>query len=327
MKKLDELVYNIFSLLRVSISIYDKNTEVIKYSNLDIPLQLIKIIKENKENICEERKNHEYNSVIKLTDSSYFTYISVLLDNNQIIIGPFLEYEYDSIKLNSLKTRLKIIGEDNYLFDDFYNQLLVLKPQNVKFIISILYSLIDDIDTVIKYVNIEGKIITESNLIDSVDMKFENLKYVKQNYETEEELLKVIESGSIEDANAFSTDRIMTHLPDRAINDTLRNEKTRLTILNTICNRAAIKAGLNYQLGHQISTNYGIKIERTKSIYNINKLTKEVIIGYTQAVKDYSLNECSKLVKNGILIIRKNVTHKYTLTDLSNDLFVRCRIS
>jgi len=322
MKKTNELVYNLFSLIKVSISIHDKCNRIMDYKNIEVPYQLDKIIFSNKKKICSQLKKQENNKVVKLVDPSYLTYIGTKLNGYEVIIGPFLEFEHDSIKLNALKMRLKIVGEDNYIFDDFYNQLVVLRPLNIDFVVRLLHALNGSENMMVEYKNIEGKIITESTSIDSVKSKFRDLDYVKQNYVTEEEFLKVVESGNVEDARQFITDRIMTKLPDRAINDTLRNEKTRLTILNTLCNRAAIKAGVNYQLGHQISTNYGIKIERAKSMYNINKLSKEIIIGYTQTVRDYSLLEYSKLVRGAILNIRKNITEKYSLTDVANDLFV-----
>jgi AraC-like DNA-binding protein len=114
----------------------------------------------------------------------------------------------------------------------------------------------------------------------------------------------------------------MKQLPKRAQNDSLRNSKTRLTILNTLCNRAAISGGIDVQLGHSISTNYGIQIENMKSIYDSSKLTKEILISYTDAVNNYSLKTYSTLLKSAILAIRRNITERYTIRNLSEELFI-----
>jgi len=321
MKKTNILAFNLFSLIKVPVSIYENSKIIMKYSNLFVPSKLVKIIEENKLLICKERATCDKGDVIRLTDPSYFTYLGISIDKYEFIFGPFLEYEYDSIRLNSLKMRLKVVGEDNHIFDDFYHNLVVLIPQNIEFIVNTIIKSYDQEIQRLNYKNIVGKTIKIKHK-DQTDSMFKSLAYVKQNYEAEAMFLNVVLSGDLKKANTFITKNIMTHLPDRALNDTLRNEKTRLTILNTLCNRAAIRGGIDYQLGHQISTNYGIQIERLKSVYAIDRLTKEIIIGYTQAVNDYSLKGYSKLIRNAILNIRRNITVKYSLKELAEDLFV-----
>ena len=321
MKKTNILAFNLFSLIKVPITIYDNSKILMKYSNLNVPSKLVKIIDENRLLICKERITCGDEEIIRLTDPSYFTYFGIRINNYEFIVGPFLEYEYDSIRLNSLKMRLKVVGEDNHIFDDFYHNLVILLPKNIEFIINTFIKSCTQELPPLRYKNIVGKKIILKNK-EQTELMFKSLAYVKQNYEAEALFLKVIQSGDLNQANSFMTKNIMTHLPERALNDTLRNEKTRLTILNTLCNRAAIRGGIDYQLGHQISTNYGIRIERLKSIYATDKLTKEIIIGYTQAVNDYSLKGYSKLIRKAILNIRRNITSKYSLKELSDDLFV-----
>ena len=60
---------------------------------------------------------------------------------------------------------------------------------------------------------------------------------------------------------------------------------------------------------------------------NFNQLwyanrTNEIVVSYASAVKEYSLSGYSKLVKKAILLIRINLTRKYSLSNLANDLYI-----
>jgi len=162
----------------------------------------------------------------------------------------------------------------------------------------------------------------KSSQKDIFDKLFEEFEYVKQNYDIEDEFSFIISSGDIEKAKNFPSEQIMVSLPKRASNNSLRNTKTRLTILNTLCNRAAIRGGIDVQLGHQISTNFGMIIENMKSIFDSVSLTKEIIISYAEAVDNYSLLGYSKLIREAILKIRRNITSNYNLENLAKDLFI-----
>jgi AraC-like DNA-binding protein len=239
----------------------------------------------------------------------------------QIIIGPFLFQEVKANTISNLKNRLRLIGQEGIMVDNFYSNLRILSIEEMSFIYHLFINFSNNHSPQINFVDVEAKKV-KTSIKSSLSHLSEELEYVKRNYAVEDRFLKIIENGDVETAKEFHTESIMIQLPERASNDSLRNLKTRLTILNTICNRAAIRGGIDIQLGHQISTNYGITIEHMKSIFDSVALTNEIVVSYARAVKEYSLNEYSKLIKKAILLIRINLTRKYSLTDLANDLYI-----
>lgn len=320
MRKTIKFAFELFSLLKIPVFVFSNSLVVKEYNNLNIPLPLVKIIANNRSRICQQRNTIEEKTVIKLVDYVFLTYLGIHLEGFEIVIGPFLETEFDLIKLNLLKKRLQIVSSDSRFLDEFYNCLAVLVGEELEFIVNSVVESYWYKPAKRKFMTIDND--DKSKTVFEKGSLFSKFDYVKNNYKTEAQFLKIVEEGNIEKAKKFAFEQVMLRLPDRALNDNLRNEKTRLTILNTICNRAAIKGGIDYQLGHQVSSNYGVLIERLTSLSSIAKLIEEIIVGYTKVVKDYSLKGYSKLVGNALLIIRRSVVEKCSLTSLANELFV-----
>jgi len=316
--KIERMLGDVYSLLNIPIYLYQDSKSIYSFQNLTLPPNLYEIIRGNRKMVLDEISESQ---ISKLKDISELAYIGFKFDDMQIVIGPFLFQEVKTNTITNLKSRLRLIGQEGIMVDNFYNNLRVSSIEEMLFIYHLMNNFSNNVYKQVKFMDVEAKKIgiTRKSTLSNLS---EELEYVKMNYEVEDQILRIIENGDVESAKDFNTKNIMIKLPKRAANDSLRNLKTRLTILNTICNRAAIRGGIDIQLGHQISTNYGITIEHMKSIFDSVALTNEIVVSYARAVKEYSLNEYSKLIKKAILLIRINLTRKYTLTDLANDLYI-----
>lgn len=252
-----------------------------------------------------------------LEDYSKLSYFAFMFNDYKIVFGPFMVNEISNSEVDDVKRRLKIIGEEAVAVDHFYENLNIIIPEQIQFIYNSITS---------NQARKEIKITETRKLVDvgrNYNITFfDDHEYVRQNYKIEDEFMQIVSSGSVNNARNFPHNRIMMNLPQRAENDSLRDAKTRLTILNTLCNRAAIKGGIDIQLGHKISTNFGKEIERIKSVIASNKLTKDILISYSEAVQDYSLKGYSVVVKDIILKIRQSLTCKYSLAQLSEDMYM-----
>ena len=307
-----------FNLMRIPIYLLDKTGKITFFEDLTIPFKLEMIIEESRKLLIN---NTDKTTVSRLSDFSKLSFFSFESQDTIIVIGPYLEEEVRSSDISNLMGRLKLIGEEIKLVESFYNQLSVLNNEEIDYIYNmfIASSKIDIKPAIFK--SVQSKPIKELKNT-QLDNLFVELEYVRHNYDIEDKFSIIIENGDIERASSFPTNEIMKQLPKRALNDSLRNAKTRLTILNTLCTRAAIRGGIDVQLAHQISTNFGILIEAMKSIQDSDIIAKDIIKDYAVAVNNYSLRNYSKLIKNSIILIRQHITEKYTPTNLAEDMYV-----
>jgi AraC-like DNA-binding protein len=305
-------------LTNIALFVIDERKETSLFSGLSIPDKVNQIITSNRHQVA---KSIEVQKVSRLTDMSNMSYIGFQVKQDQIIIGPFLEQETDLNNLTALKKRLRLIGEEAILLDNMFNQLRVLDSVELLFLYYLINQMIEIDTEPLNIKRLTPEKVQSAKDVD-VDSLFKEFEFVRRNYEVEDVFLKVVESGDVDTARNFRTHDIMSNLPERAINDTLRNTKTRLTIMNTLCNRAAIRGGIDVQLGHQISTNFGIQIESMKSNFDSQKFMKDILIAYAEAVQNYAIKDYSKLVRNAIFYIRRHITTNVSLHDISDYLYV-----
>lgn len=308
----------IFSLSGVSIYTLNENNKTTLNNGLVIPNKVNEIIKSNRNQVL---KQIHHDDVVRLKDMSNMSYIGFYVQECKVVIGPFLDQETDLNNLTAIKRRLRLIGEEAVMLDNMYNQLRVLDPTEIVFLYNAITRLTGFTLDPIQYRRLTPEKVKSAKTID-VDSLFKEFEFVARNYQVEEQFLKLVESGDVEQAHNFRTHEIMVKLPERAINDSLRNSKTRLTIFNTLCNRAAIRGGIDVQLGHQISTNFGIQIESMTSNFDTNKFFKDILVTYTEAVHNYAIKDYSKLIRNAILYIRRHITTNVGLQDIADYMFV-----
>ncbi len=315
--QIDKVLININKLTNIPVSLYFEDNLTMTLTNLKVTGKLQNIINSNKDLVLNSIEDFIITRLKDFSELSYFGFTSV---KHKVIFGPFLIQEASNNKINQLKRRLRQINEDSVMIDNFFSSLKIVSPDEVEYLyFSVLGNTNEHLG--VTYKELEAKRITQKQM-ESIDTLFEELEYVKQNYDVEHRFVEVIKSGDINKALLFPTKSIMKQLPQRAQNDSLRNAKTRLTILNTLCNRAAIAGGIDIQLGHKISTNFGMIIENMDSIFDSDHLTKEIVTTYTRAVNDYSLDNFSKLIGTAVSKIRQNLTNKYSLSMLAEELFL-----
>ncbi|QMS85077.1 helix-turn-helix domain-containing protein [Candidatus Xianfuyuplasma coldseepsis] len=311
--------YNVlYKLINIPFYVLDENKESSLFSGLSIPDKLNEVIKKNRIQVI---RSIEADTVSRLKDVSNLSYIGFMIQEDTVVIGPFLEQETDLNNLTALKKRLRLIREDAVMLDSMFNQLRVLESVEIHFIFHLIKRMFGTGLDPLQFKLLTPERVKNAQRID-VDSLFQEFEFVKRNYEIEDMFMSIIETGDVTKARNFQTHEIMSNLPERAINDTLRNTKTRLTIMNTLCNRAAIRGGVDVQLGHQISTNFGIQIESMKSNFDANKFMRDILLTYTEAVDQYAIRDYSKLIRNAIFYIRRHITGSVSLHDIADYLYI-----
>ena len=309
----------LYSFTNIPIYDIDENQRSSLFSSFSVPPKLNEIIKSNRTQII--RQLQAKNEIIRLKDLSNLAYVGFHHQGHKIVLGPFLEQETDLNNLTALKRRLRLIAEDAVQLDNMFHQLRVLSSVEIDMLYHMITELGGRTFDPIQYRVLTPIKVKSAKQID-LDSMFQEFEYVRRNYDIEDQFLQIVETGDINQANAFQYHEVMVNLPERAINDSLRNSKTRLTIFNTLCNRAAIRGGIDVQLGHQISTNFGIQIESMKSNFDSNKFLKDILVTYTEAVYQYGIKGYSKLIRNAIFYVRRHLTTNVSLQDIASFLYV-----
>lgn len=97
----------------------------------------------------------------------------------------------------------------------------------------------------------------------------------------------------------------------------LRLQKNINIIINTIGRHAAEKGGLPIYLLHSLSDEYAIRIERCRSIDELEKLTVEMCLGYCDAVRNYAIGNHSYAIVKVATYILQNLESQLKLETLA----------
>jgi AraC-like DNA-binding protein len=98
--------------------------------------------------------------------------------------------------------------------------------------------------------------------------------------------------------------------------------KTSLMIFDALCNREAIKAGVDQILAYKISNNLKFHISKISVSSEIRTVAHKILTTYAKAVKEYTLGNYSSNIRKIILYIRKNLTNRISLDDIAKELFI-----
>ncbi len=257
------------------------------------------------------------NQTVLFKDRLKMSYLIIIKEKIQISLGPFID---ESIKQDDIKFighSMKLTSENILILQNYFTKIPIITYDEASYIAKIFRSIIDnnlDDTEIIKDI-IRSKLPKENKYSN----KFEQYDFVEQNYKKENEILHYIEKGDVDSlASLLELEYDQINIPSRNKYDPLRDTKNLAITSNSISARAAIRGGLNVHLAHSISTKYAIEIEKQTTVDAVMKLANELIIEYTQCVRDYSLEKFSPLIKDALIIIRKNITSQINLKSIAS---------
>jgi AraC-like DNA-binding protein len=148
-----------------------------------------------------------------------------------------------------------------------------------------------------------------------------NAKYVEANNQIQEKLLTIVRNGDIEAARLLDFAKTANQLLIYR-NNPFTNIKTSLMIFDALCNREALKSGVDLFLANKISNNIKFNINKISMSSEARTMAEKILSTYAKVVRDYTLMNHSSNIKKIILYIRKNLTNKISLDDIAGDLFI-----
>jgi len=315
--KLEKFAYNIYYMTNISLTIYNEDVKIYETNQLILPDQLIKDIDSQKQAIIE---SHKDNRVIRVQNKFGLTFLCIFSNPKNVLIGPFLINDDYEKYINTLILQYRLINNDSEMLESFYNSLKILSDFQQNIIVNILNKLNfleEDLPNILN-VKLSQLDLTPSNVTKDNDY---TQKQIEKSIEIEDMLINIVKNGDVDTAQKFDFQNISTqHLVYR--NNSFTNMKTNLMIFDALCNREAIKAGVDLVLANKISVNLKFHINKISLSSEIRTIAQKILITYAKAVRDYTLLKYSTNIRKIILYIRKNLTSKISLEDIAKDLYI-----
>jgi len=315
--KIEKIAYNIYCMTNISFSFYENDIKSYETNHLLLPEILKNEIDDQKQSIIV---NHKDNKVYRIQDKNGLTFLCLFVNQKNILFGPFLinddfEHLIDEVILN-----YRFINEEALMIENFYNNLKILSEIQQNVIVKMIQNIQSFDFENIKILNVQLKKVDHNGASKRVNNDY-NLKHIEDISEVEERLLSIVRNGDVEIAQSFDFQKISNQLLMNQ-NNSFTNMKTNLMIFDALCNREAVKAGVDLLLAYKISNNIKFYINKVSLSSEIRYVAQKILTTYAKTVKDYTLLNHSSNIKKIILYIRKNLTNKISLDDIANDLFI-----
>ena len=315
--KIEKITYNIYYLTNISFSIYEDNKKIYETDYPILPEIFVNDLNLEKQTIVE---NHKDPKVLRIQDNFGFTFLCYYISNKNVLFGPFLINDDFESYIDQIILSYRFINEEAQMVENYYNNLKILSEPQQSMLTNILLNYEEiNLDS-IKIYNVQLKKLSNTNP-DEVPFQNYSIKNIENSNLIEETLLSIVRNGDVETANSIDFQQLSSqHLIYR--NNSFTNMKTNLMIFDALCNREAVKSGIDQVLAYKISNNLKFQINKISLSSEIRNVAHKILLTYAKAVKEYTLGNYSSNIKKIILYIRKNLTNRISLDDIAKELFI-----
>jgi AraC-like DNA-binding protein len=315
--KLERIAYNIYYMTNISISIYENNNRIYDTNILSLPEKFLEEIEFGKQTIVE---NHKENKVLRVQNKHGLVFLCLYIYNKNVLVGPFIiNDDYEKI-IDEIILDYRLINEESVMIENFYNSLRVLSDYQQNLLVNIIEGLETFSEENYKIYNVQLKKLSKPNE-EFKNISEQSYKLIEKNAEIEEHLLSIVRNGDVELSENIDFQKISNQLLIYR-NNSFTNMKTNLMIFDALCNREAIKAGVDNFLAYKISNNIKFLINKTTASSELRVVAQKILKTYAKAVKDYTLMSYSNNIKKIVLYIRKNLTNRISLDDIAKNLYI-----
>lgn len=243
-----------------------------------------------------------------------------------IIIGPYLIEEPTPIILQDVLFENKLPISLRHTLTQYYLSLPLISTYKAKSIAEFLAYFASDLNFIkTQTPNIENITYTskseQHDALNTVNKNNETpMDLIEKRYYTENEVMHAVENGDKEKVSRLFTEDFLlfNSIPDRIPNDPLRSRKNLGFVLNTLLRTAAKRGGLSPTYIHSLSEKFAIQIEKASSIQQIIDLQKDMLLGYSDAVRKFALKNFSYSIRKAIEFIRANLDQDLSLNTISD---------
>ena len=242
--------------------------------------------------------------------------------NRNLVFGPVTNVPYTESDLQQLYRDYTVPNNDRTTFNSFLRQIPCLSMNSLlKKCLFLNYCLHEELLTLEQLTASEPGAsvqisLTDASLLEETYHTKENEQH-NQTYAIEEQILTLVRTGNYQGFKKIKFSDSNYHLGVTGPT-ALRQLKNDIIITTTICTRAAIEGGLDYDSAYQLSDHFIQSSERLNSIERLYDLLSEVSYTFAEKVANsktpVSTDGC---IQKAIRYIQQNTNQHLTVGDVA----------
>ena len=245
-------------------------------------------------------------------------------ENRHLVFGPVTTVPYSDSDLQHLYKDYMVSNDSRFDFNSFLRQIPCLSLSSLlKKCIFLNYCLHEEILSLEELTSV-GQAVSENNVTSDASLLLEETYQKKENeqhnqtYILEEQLLRLVRTGNCEGFKRFAYSESNFHIGVTG-STALRQLKNNIIITTTLCTRAAIEGGLDYDTAYQLSDYFIQSSERLTSADRLTDLLGKVSYTFAEKVAQSKTPvSTDERMQKAILYIQQNVNQHLTVGDVAD---------
>ena len=245
------------------------------------------------------------------------------LENGTLIFGPVTNIPYTESDLQQLYRDYTVPNNDRMDFNSFLRQIPCLSLNSLlKKCLFLNYCLHEELLTLEQLISsISGSsiqiLLTDASLLEETYQTKENEQH-NQTYAIEEQILRLVRTGNYRGFKNIEFSESNYHLGVTG-STALRQLKNDIIITTTVCTRAAIEGGLDYDSAYQLSDYFIQSSERLNNIERLYDLLSKVGYSFAEKVANAKIPiSTDGCIQKAIRYIQQNTNQHLTVGDVAS---------
>lgn len=244
--------------------------------------------------------------------------------NKHLVFGPVTTVPYSDSDLQHLYKDYMIPNNRRSDFNAFLRQIPCLSMSSLlKKCIFLNYCLHEEIIS-LEQLTSTGHALAEDDALADASLLLEETYQKKENeqhnrtYILEEEILKLVRTGDCEGFKKFAYSESNFHIGVTG-STALRQLKNNIIITTTLCTRAAIDGGLDYDTAYQLSDYFIQSSERLTSADRLTDLLGKISYTFAEKVAQAKTPvSTDERMQKAIRYIQQNTNQRLTVGDVAD---------
>ena len=245
-------------------------------------------------------------------------------ENRHLVFGPVTTVPYSDSDLQHLYKDYMVSNDSRSDFNSFLRQIPCLSLSSLlKKCIFLNYCLHEELLSLEELTSV-GQAVSENDVTSDASLLLEETYQKKENeqhnqtYILEEQLLRLVRTGDCEGFKRFAYSESNFHIGVTG-STALRQLKNNIIITTTLCTRAAIDGGLDYDTAYQLSDYFIQSSERLTSADRLTDLLGKVSYTFAEKVAQSKTPvSTDERMQKAIRYIQQNVNQHLTVGDVAD---------
>lgn len=241
--------------------------------------------------------------------------------------GPYLTEEISESAVKALMEELQIPAEQFPQLRDYFNSLPLLPAKHsFDLLLRRLYQALSEgpspisLDFDLKESENRQEFLAHHEFVVPKDPLL-SMHLLEERYQWEDSFLDAVSEGSSQKA-LTAAERFASFRISPRSEDSLRNSKNLLIVLNTLMRRTAYEAGVHPLYIDEISGNFARMIEQCRASKDITDIPPYMVRSYCNLVEKRSLSDYSEPIRQILVTIDASLTADLSLKRFAEELFL-----